>query len=152
MREDEIAELMRNDPLVSALLPGGIYTNSATSIEGFRRGDDSVTGAAFDANGDLLTCALVKQRALVPLAGVRNPSQKFAATRQMVEIYFYEGRGYEEIELAKVQVYALLEGARLSDSYPMHWDYETPPIPDMGPIQFSTVLRQDWIVTGMRRG
>lgn len=152
MRETEIAELMRNDALVSALLPGGVYTYTETSVEGFRRGDDSLTGSAFDANGDLLTCALVKQRALMPLSTVRNPTQKFAATRQVVEIYYYENRGYEEIELAKAQVYTLLEGARLSDSYPMHWDYETAPVPDMGPIQFSTVLRQDWIITSVRRG
>jgi hypothetical protein len=146
----EIATLLRADTELMTLLPGGLYTDEEVGVEGIQRGDDSPTEAAFDASGFLLTCAVVREDALIPISGVRSLKSKFAATSQMVYIYFYERRGKTEIALAKHRTYEILEGERLSDSYEIWWEFETPAYIDMGPVANSTALRQDWRVTGLR--
>lgn len=150
-RESEIAQLMRDDATLSALLPGGVWTSEQVGIEGIRRGEDSPTSSAFDESGYLLTCALVVQSDLNSLGDVRSIKDRITATSQRVRVFFYEMRTHNEIDLAKQRTYEVLEGVRLSDSYQIAWDMETEPFYDMGPVSNSTVVRQDWIVYGLRR-
>jgi hypothetical protein len=69
----------------------------------------------------------------------------------MVEIYFYEHRGHDEIDPAKLRVFEILEGHRLPGAYEMWWDMETSHLPDVGPIRNSTTVRQDWQIITLRR-
>lgn len=150
-REAEVAALLLADEDMMALLPGGVYTDEQLGVEGIRRGEGNPSAPAFDADGQLLTCAMVRQDSLNPVPGVRSIKDKLTGTTQMVFIYFYERRGHAEIELAKQRSYEILEGVRLSDSYELIWEWDTPSYYDMGPVANSTALRQDWRVTGMRR-
>jgi hypothetical protein len=150
-REAEVAALLLDDEDMVALLPGGIYTDEQLGVEGIRRGAGNPSAAAFNEDGDLLTCAMVRQDSLNPVPGVRSSKDKISGTTQMVFIYFYERRGHSEIELAKQRSYEILEGVRLSDSYELIWEWDTPSYYDMGPVANSTALRQDWRVTGIRR-
>jgi hypothetical protein len=150
-REEEIADLMRADSILSAFLSGGIYTDQGVGVEGIRRGEGAPTENAFDDQGRLLPCALVHQRGLIPEGGVWDLEEKVAGTSQVVEIYFYQFRGHDLIDAAKERAYFVLIGQRLPRSYPIMWDYETSHIPDVGPIANSTTLRQDWRVVGIRR-
>lgn len=158
-RESEVADLLRADDTLLSILPGGIFTDQEIGVEGIRRGDDdpestnySPTANAFDEDGFLRPCALVRQRALVPAFGLRDLKIKHASTSIVVEVYFYQDRGHEAIDAAKDRVYVLLEGHPLSAAWPTAWALETAPVPDAGPLKNSTALRADYQVVSIRRG
>lgn len=151
-RESQFAAVMLADDTLMAILTGGVYTSEALDVEGIHRGDDSPTAGAFDAMGYLKPTALIRQRDLIPLGSVRNVSDKFSAVRQAVEIYFYQYRGYDQIDLAKDRVYQLFEGERLVDSYPLTWVSEAGYYYDVGPVMNSMTLRQEWMVVSIRNG
>lgn len=150
-KESEIAALLLADAPLVAILTGGIYTDQEIGVEGIRRGEDSPTEAAFDVDGRLLPCAVVRQRGEFPYGDWRSLKEKTVAVSQVVEVYYYEFRGHDQIDLAKYRACEVLEGVRLTDSYPIWWIMETSHIPDVGPVMNATVLRQDWQVISIRR-
>lgn len=152
--EAEVATILKADATLMAILTGGVYTDEEVDVEGIRRGEDFVTDAAFDADGFLLPCALVRQRGLVPVGDMvrsQKEGDEITATRQVIEIYYYQHRGHAMIDLAKERAYQLLEGRRLTGTFPLIWNYETAHIPDVGPIRNSTTLRQEWVANAVRR-
>lgn len=150
-RERQIADVLLADATMVSLLPGGIYTSQEIGVEGIRRGEDSPTNAAFDENGYLLGCAVVRQRDVNSYgANLRSHKDKLNIIGQMVEVYYYEYRGHDIIEPAKARAYQVLEGLRLEDSYPLMWSYETTHVYDVGPVMNSSTLRQDWLVVSIR--
>lgn len=153
-REAEVKAIFIADDIMMAILTGGVYTDEEVDVEGIRRGEDFVTDAAFDpSTGYLLPCALVRQRGLNPVVNVRSQKigDEFTAVQQVVEIYYYQHRGHAFIDLAKNRAFDLLEGVRLSDSYPIIWMSETAHYPDVGPVKNSTTLRQEWQVVSIRK-
>lgn len=150
--ESDVKALLIADAPLMAILTGNVWTDEEVGVEGIRRGEDFETKIAFDENGYIKPCALVRQRGLVPI-NVRSHKRgdEFAATSQMVEIYFYQHRGHQMIDLAKEIVYQLLEGTRLPGTYPLIWNFETSYIPDVGPLRNTTTLRQEWQVMDIRR-
>ena len=150
-REGEIATLLLADAEMVTLTPGGIYTDETLGVEGIRRGEGSPTEDAFDVDGYLKTCVLVKQRSEVPYGDIRVSKEKITATSQVVEIYFYEFRGHSEIDAAKDRAYEILENERLDSSYPIMWVGETAHVPDVGPVMNSTTLRQDWQIISIKK-
>lgn len=150
-REQDFVDLLKTSATLTAIMTGGIYSDEEIGIEGIHRGDDSTTNAAFDENGNLKPCILVRQDGKIPYGNnVRNLKDKFVATNQMVRIFFYQRRGHAVIEIAKETVYSILEGYKFSDAYPIWFEYETPYLYDGGPIANSTVCRQDWNVVSLR--
>jgi hypothetical protein len=134
-----------------ALVPGGLYTDEQIGVEGIRRGEHSPTAAAFNDDGSLRVCCVIRQDALNPYQDIRIQKEKITATSQLVYLYFYEFRGHSGIDAAKERSYAVLEGERLPNSYQIWWDYETAHFPDIGPVKHSTTLRQDWRIVSLRR-
>lgn len=152
-REQQVAEVLKANAELVALLTGGIYVDQEIGIEGIHRGEESLTAAAFDENGYILPCALVVQDGPIPYGGnVRNLKDKFVATNQMVRIFYYQHRKSDVIEEAKLLVYSLLEGYKFTDAYPIWWEYETPYLYDVGPVSNSTTCRQDWNAVSIRQG
>jgi hypothetical protein len=151
-RESEFRDLMLADALLPGLLPGGIYTDQEVGVEGIRRGASSPTADAFDARGALLTCAIVREGGLMPYGNTYSLKGGSHGTIQQIYVYFYEMRGKEEVTPAKNRTKEIMNGTRLSDSYPIWWNADSPPIPDDGPIMNATVVRQDWTVIGFNRG
>jgi hypothetical protein len=107
-RESEVAAYLRLDATLMAILTGGIYEYMEIMPEGIRRGADSPTVSAFDANGYLKPCALVKEASLVPYGNLYDEVEKITSTSQRVEIFFYQDRGYSAIQTAKERTYQLL--------------------------------------------
>lgn len=149
-REAEVKVLLLADPTVTAIVEDRIYTEGEIGIEGIRRGDDSPTNNAFDADGMILPSIFVREGSLIPYGNVRSLKDKFIALSQMVSLYFIEFRGSDQILLLKDRTCEILEGIRLGRSFPIWWVSETPPVPDTGPVANSTTLRQDWIVVSTR--
>lgn len=150
-RETEIATLLRADAELTSILVGGIYTDEEVGVEGIRRGDDSPTAQAFDASGTLLPCAVVRQSDLVPVDSVRMQRDRMSGTSQLLQIYFYQFRQYNHIELARQRCYELLEGVRLAASYPLIWVVDSPYFYDVGPVANAITLYQNWRIFGLRR-
>lgn len=150
-REDEAAVILRADATLTAILTGGIYTDEELGVEGIRRGVDSPADAAFDADGILLPCLLLREGSISPYGNVRNVHDKFSAISQLLSCYVFEFRGHVSIDLARARVFELLEGVRLGRSYPIWMAFESPVIPDGGPVANSSVQRLDWLIVSTRQ-
>lgn len=149
--ETEIAQLMRNDNTLIGILTGGVWTDEEVGVEGLRRGEDSYTNAAFDPNtGILLPCAVVRERGIDEYGDIRAEKGKVTGTSQVAEIYYYQFRGHSLIDAAKLRAYYVLEAERLSFGYPIRWGGDSPHLPDVGPVQNSTTVRQVWQLISVR--
>lgn len=154
-REDEMKALLLTDAEVTAIVEDRIFTAGEVGVEGIRRGNDAFgdplpTNIAFDADGVLLPTIFVMMGSILPYGNVRSLKSKFTAVSQIVSLVFMEFRGHEQIDLLRQITCDHLEGERLGRSYPIWWVAESMPIPDSGPMNNSTTLRQDWMVVSTR--
>lgn len=150
-KEQDVVAVLEADGTLMAILTGGVYYDEEIGIQGFHRGDDSTTDAAFNADGNLLPCAVVRQGPELAMAGIRDPGEKIVGLAQPIEIYFYQERDKDQILLARKRVYDLLEQRRLPGTYPLTWVSDSPAFYDVGPIANSTTLRQDWRCVFLRK-
>lgn len=109
---DAIVTLLAADNTLENLLTGGIH-NGATVGEISRQN----TAAAFDANGEILPCALVQLESEVPFGEVRHGAQLF------VQIFLYQRYGHGVINQAKDRIYTLLHRQKVGA--PALGNYET---------------------------
>jgi hypothetical protein len=152
-REDDFKARMIDDitgspvivtgtPLM-ATLTGGVFTKAAVGREGITR--NSASGA-FDANGYLKPCALVKQRGLVPDGGIRDGLAQDISAAQMVEIYVYEDNGYTNIDAALVRIRDLFIGYHFTSSFEVEWVNLIDRERDEGALQGASMARIDFRV------
>lgn len=97
-----IYNALQADSSLLALLPGGLY--DAAEVGEISR---QTTPAAFDANGELQACALLRWRGPTSIAA-SSPYRHGA--RGTVELYFYNPPD----DQARERVYDLLHDARLA--------------------------------------
>lgn len=96
---DDIVTVLEADGTLTALLTGGIHTGTEISRTG--------TPGAFDANLEILPCALVKMESDVQ-------SGPFTyGYRTVVVIYLYQRSGYDTIDAALDRILALLHDKQL---------------------------------------
>lgn len=100
--KDVIKTLMEGDATLAALLTGGVFTGREVS-----RTD---TAGAFDANGELQPCVLVK------VGGEFAEGPDEFAGRQFIDIYFYERDGFTVIDQAIPAAYSLLHREKIGDA------------------------------------
>lgn len=90
----EIKDFLEQDAVLMGTLTGGIHEGTQITRQN--------TPGAFDANTEILPCALVKD-------GTDAPSGPHPdGTRLTLEIYFYQRAGYDNIKTAMQRVYNLL--------------------------------------------
>lgn len=154
-KESELADLLRADATLMAILTGGVFTDEEVGIEGIRRGEDdsaddrySPTATAFDEEGYLKPCALVRELGEIPVA--RTQTSDSTGLSQMVQIYFYQDRDSDQIEAARLRAWDVLNGQRLGRSYPIWCDSNTARVYDVGPVANAKTVRQDWRVVFTR--
>lgn len=97
---DAVLATLQADGTLTSTLTGGIHR----AVEISRQ----ATPTAFDGNGEIKPCALLKQETATPW-GPHDDSG-----RLYVVVYFYERSGYTNIEAARKRVYALLHRAKLT--------------------------------------
>lgn len=99
MRET-IRTFLAADTMLMAILTGGIYGGTEISRQ--------LTAAVFDANDELLPCALVSSEA-------ESPHGPFmTSSRQFVIVRFFQRSGYTQVDAALARVYTLLHRQRIS--------------------------------------
>jgi hypothetical protein len=99
---DTIKNFLAADTTLMATLTGGLYTATEISRQ--------LTPSAFDANDEVLPCALMVLEAEDPVGPYTTSSRLF------VVVYFYERAGYTAIDAARDRVFALLNMQRISGS------------------------------------
>lgn len=149
--EAQVADLLRADTTLMALLTGGVYTDEEVGVEGLRRGDDSPTEDAFDAQGILKPSAIVREGNESGYANIRDQAEQIVAVNVPVDIFLYQSRDKDTILAAKKRIYRLLEGKRLQATYPLMWAGDTPVFYDVGPVVNSTTIRQSWRCVYLKR-
>jgi len=96
-----IVGILESDYALSAILSGGVHDAAEISRQ--------LTPGAFDANGEILPCALVKTGNENDLAHV------VSAVQTPLVIYFYQRSGFEDIDAALARCHVLLKGLHDSD-------------------------------------
>ncbi len=142
-REHDFAVLMAADTTLMATLTGGVFESGLVGREGITR---ETAAGAFDSNGYLKPCALVKQRALVPDGGVRDGLAQAVSATQVVEVWLYEDSGYTNLDTARARLFALLEGHVFSGAYPAEWVNSITRQRDQGALTGKSLERMDFQV------
>ncbi|MCZ2099716.1 MAG: hypothetical protein LC121_26330 [Anaerolineae bacterium] len=102
---ETIRDVLAGDGTLAALLTGGIYSYDETGRNGISR---AALPDAFDTDGFLLPCAVVKTGEARAAAAIRDSQ---SGTRQMVEVYVYNDgdSDYGTITSARELVIGLLD-------------------------------------------
>jgi hypothetical protein len=145
-RESDFATRMTGDATLMAILTGGVHRYEVTGQDGITR---DATPSAFDANGYLRPCALVKQRANVADGWVDDEEAQFDSAIQIVEIWFYEDSGYTNIDAAAARCYTLFKGYAFADSFPVRLANVMDRQRDNGALHGASMARQDWQVNSV---
>jgi hypothetical protein len=95
----DIVTALTGDHTLSGLLTGGVFAVTEISRQ--------ATPGAFDTNGEIKPCALVKLEAEAPTGPYPTSS------RQYVLVLFYQLVGYDVIDPAMAQTYALLHRSKI---------------------------------------
>lgn len=112
---DAITSLLQNDAAVIAALTGGVHRANEISRQ--------ETPTAYDANSELLPCALVRQESGTPWGPHEHSGRLY------VVVVFYQRSGLAAIETARKRAYALLHRQKLtpvdgSGCYEVRWSYD----------------------------
>jgi hypothetical protein len=104
---DDIHALLAADPTLLGYLTGGVH--SAGTVGEISRQN---TPAAYDANLELLPCALVKGEAETPVTGPYNE-----AGAAYVVVIFYQRAAADQIDPALDRAYTLLHNQKLGGTW-----------------------------------
>ena len=100
--QDDIVAALQADATLAGLLPGGIYD----AVEISRTSPE--TAGAFDENGEILPCCLVKVETQTTIAPYERGSREYLA------LYLYQRFGYDTIRDAADRIFDLLNRKKIS--------------------------------------
>lgn len=157
-REQEIAAILYADATLRGLLTGGIYVNGGIWDEdeeeyvndvGWEGVTRETTPAAFDSDGFLRPCALVRQRARVTTGEVIDYDAQIESARQVVVVWYYDDRLYTVIDQATARTRVLLFGEQLEDSFELRPGQLNDRLRDPGPLNGAAMATQDWQIVSI---
>ena len=105
---DAIYDLLNNDSTLTATLTGGLHRDGEISRQG--------TSAAFDANGEILPCGLLRFTTQAPVEPHDHSS------RLHFSVILYQRSGYDRIETARDRAYVLLHRQRVTPAGGGCWE------------------------------
>jgi len=103
-----VKALLESDSTLMATLTGGLHTATEISRQG--------TPEAFDANGEIEPCGLLKFGTVTPY----GPHDHSA--RLYFSVMLYQRSGYDNVEAARERIYALLHQQRVTPSIGACWE------------------------------
>jgi hypothetical protein len=112
---DTIQAALTADATLTTTLPGGVHAEAQISRQ--------LTPAAFDANGELQPCALVR----IETTAQHGPfTGAVLSARTYILVYFYQRQGYANIDAALARVRALLHESRLGTrTWDIAWAFDS---------------------------
>lgn len=143
-REDDFkARMVADVANLMLILTGGVFTSGGVGLDGISR--DSAPDA-FDADGFLQPCALVKQAGNIPDGQVVDYAAQVASANQRVEIWLYQDRGYDAIDAAAARLYTLFQGHVLTGTFEIRLANVLDRQRDEGSLSGASTARLDWQV------
>lgn len=100
---DDIQAILELDIPLMMILTGGAYTGREITRQDMPD--------AFDANGEILPCVLVKTEVELPWGPFHGSSRAY------VRVFLYQRSGYTAIDAALNRIYALLHRQKLNTEY-----------------------------------
>jgi len=110
--------ILEADATLLAIATGGVWDFDETGRLGLSR---TLTPAAFDANGLVKPCVLLKLRSSTPDHVLQDDAGQYSSLVEMLEVWFYEDTGYAHIETMRERVYALLHAQQLTGTFAVYW-------------------------------
>lgn len=144
--ETDFKTRMDADATLMAILTGGVFVSGSLGPLGIAR---NTAPTAFDGNGYLEPCALVRQRAQIADLQVVDQIAQAASATQVVEIYVYEDSGYTNIDSALSRLFTLFFGYQLTDSFPAEWIGTLDRERDQGALDGASMARQEWLIANV---
>lgn len=143
--ESTIKTLLAADATLLATATGGVHSFDSVGRMGINRTN---VPSAFDSNGIIKPCVLVRLRNSNPDPALQDDTGQYVATRSIVETWLYQDSGYSTIETMHDRIYALLHAQRVTGLFRCEWagtirsqyDYELN----------ASVERADWLCVGKR--
>lgn len=97
---------------------GGVWDFDETGRLGLSR---TGTPAAFDDNERIKPSIVVKSRGEQPDGQIADDPAQTLSTQTVVELYFYQDSGYDDIETMVARCFALLHGKQASGIVKIYW-------------------------------
>jgi hypothetical protein len=145
-REDDFKAVMTADTALMAILTGGIFTAGQVGIDGITR---DAQAAAFDGNGYLLPCALVRQRSEV--ADNQISDIGLVSVGQTVEIYLYQDApSYAAIDSASARLFGLFHGHAFNDTFETQFTNLIDRSRDAGALSGASMARMDFFTRSIK--
>ena len=145
-REDDVYESLADTFITSLYLTGGLFKSGDLGPEGITR---ETAPAAFDSDGFLKPCALVKQRSTVNTGDLSDIDYKLISKREVVEIYLYQDTGFDTIDNAVNYITMQLTGEQYDDSFEMNLDNIVDRQRDTGALRGASLIRMDWSIVAV---
>lgn len=146
-RETDFQTRMEADAPLMAILTGGVYVAGELGREGITR---TSAPSAFDSNGYLKPCALVRQRSQVSDSQVIDQIEQIASETRIIEIYLYEDSGYTNIDSALSRLFTLFFGYQFSNGgFPLEWIGTLDRERDQGALDGASLARQEWLLANV---
>ena len=141
-----VEAILTADASLVTLLTGGIYTYQETKRLGLNK---TTVPAAYDANGFIKPCALVKQRSRVPTSAIKDAGTQTTSEAAVIEAFLYSDGNDTPPETAANRVYVLLHDQIIAGGYMQlinqidDWRDET--------LDFANLIRLDFSWNGIRQ-
>jgi hypothetical protein len=110
--------ILEADATLLAMATGGVWDYDETGRLGLSR---ELTPGAFDANGIIKPCVLVKSRSITPDYLLADDANQYVSAREMLECWLYEDTGYANIATMKSRLHILLHATQLNGTFSCRW-------------------------------
>lgn len=137
--------VLEADSTLLATATGGVWSWDETGRTGINR---TSTPAAFDSDGIIKPCVLLKLRSSIPDGAVVDEATQLTSYQQMIECWLYADVDFTAIETMSSRIYALLHCKRLSGPFFFRWAGDIQGPRDM--TLDAWVQRSDYMVNAIR--
>lgn len=137
--------ILEADATLLATATGGVWDYDETGRKGLSR---TLTPTAFDANGIVKPCVLLKLRDAVPDGMLVDDGSQTQSLREVLEVWCYQDSGYGAIETMQARVYTLLQAVQLTGTFGCWWAGDVRGLRDTD--LDASVSRSDYLVRRKR--
>lgn len=142
-----IKTVLEGDTTLLATATGGVYDYTETGRLGIHRKNTN-TATAFDANGIIKPCILIRKRSEIPDGELMDVNSQYMSARAIFEIWFYADNAYTDIDTMISRVYVLLNATQVTGTFRVDWMGDGPQIRDDEMDAYTG--RSDYIATVKR--
>jgi hypothetical protein len=140
-----VKTVLEADATLLAAATGGVWDFDETGRKGINR---TGTPTAFDANGILKPCLLVRGRSQNVDPALQDDANQVTVIREVFEVWIYQDTGYTTIRTLRDRVYRLLHAKPLAGTYRVQFQAHVPEARD--PLLDASVERSDYLAVYKR--